>query len=436
MMAKLVWPGGPGQAGGRRRAAGAWRELATGSGSLSGQARNVARVAIILDGENTCIVQYIPALWSSPTRPSDAIKIIGLSLPLLSRARFSLLKKRRRAPRRTKDPVGDLTDLHFFSASTTAVTPIRALCHCEFDHERLLFRPLSSHLLTLNRLAINLVLTCKLRNATNGLRVRLITDCPLQVSAQLTLECRAVKDAAKAIEAAFAGPEVIYPLPDSIQRTVEKLLDHVHDLEDAESQRLHEELLATYKNHVHDEPAKRASFLHALRLLRPAIKGGSKLTEWWDVLIGSVVDGVGFKRLEIEDASEFVLGVLAFDADDDESTWQAAAAASYLQRLLNRYLHHTRLPTGGEDVITSQDEYMASQIEAILVAYGCRRPKASGQTYKMGRLLMFGRNFFSLSMISSFRQSIARRHSACLAPSSADSLPDYTSSSKRPSSTA
>ncbi|KAK8249894.1 Hamartin protein-domain-containing protein [Phyllosticta capitalensis] len=185
----------------------------------------------------------------------------------------------------------------------------------------------------------------------------------------------AVKDAAKAIEAAFAGPEVIYPLPDSIQRTVEKLLDHVHDLEDAESQRLHEELLATYKNHVHDEPAKRASFLHALRLLRPAIKGGSKLTEWWDVLIGSVVDGVGFKRLEIEDASEFVLGVLAFDADDDESTWQAAAAASYLQRLLNRYLHHTRLPTGGEDVITSQDEYMASQIEAILVAYGCRRPK-------------------------------------------------------------
>ncbi|KAK7537800.1 Hamartin protein-domain-containing protein [Phyllosticta paracitricarpa] len=185
----------------------------------------------------------------------------------------------------------------------------------------------------------------------------------------------AVKEAAKAIDAAFAGPEVVYLLPGKLQRTLEKLLENVHELEDADSQRLHEDLLATYKNHVHDEPAKRAPFLHALRLLRPAIKGGSKLSEWWDVLIGSVVDGVGFKRVEIEDASEFVLGVLAFDANGEDSVWQAAAAASYLQKLLNRYLHHTRLPTAEEDVITTQDEYMASQIEAILVSYGRKRPK-------------------------------------------------------------
>ncbi|KAK8161003.1 Hamartin protein-domain-containing protein [Phyllosticta citrichinensis] len=176
----------------------------------------------------------------------------------------------------------------------------------------------------------------------------------------------AVKDAAKAIDAAFAGPEVVYPLPEKLQRTLEKLLENVHELEDADSQRLHEDLLATYENHVHDEPSKRAPFLHALRLLRTAIKGGPKLLEWWDVLIGSVVDGVGFKSVEIEDASEFVLGVLAFDANGEDSAWQAAAAASYLQKLLNRYLHHTRLPTAEEDVITTQDEYMASQIEAIL----------------------------------------------------------------------
>ncbi|KAB2581203.1 Hamartin [Lasiodiplodia theobromae] len=184
-----------------------------------------------------------------------------------------------------------------------------------------------------------------------------------------------VKDAVKALESVFAGPTVAYPLPDELQQTIEAFVDRHHDIDDQDSQRLHDELLQTYNNHVQDEPIKRSAFLSVLRQVRPAIRGDARLSQWWNLVIKPVIDGVGHKRDEIEDAREFVLGILAYEADGDDDAEHAQAAASYTQKLLECYLRRTRMPTGESDVITPEDEYVAREIESLLVMYGRRKPK-------------------------------------------------------------
>ncbi|KAL1640516.1 hypothetical protein SLS58_006866 [Diplodia intermedia] len=175
-----------------------------------------------------------------------------------------------------------------------------------------------------------------------------------------------LKDAFKALESAFAGPTVAYPLPDELQRTIETFLDKHHDIDDQDSQRLHDELLQTYNNHVQDEPVKRSAFLSVLRQVRPAIRGDARLSQWWNLVLKPVIDGVGHKRNESEDAREFVLGVLVYEAGGDHDAEQAQAAASYMQKLLDCYLKHTRMPTAESDMITPEDEYGAREIESLL----------------------------------------------------------------------
>ncbi|KAH7063342.1 Hamartin protein-domain-containing protein [Macrophomina phaseolina] len=184
-----------------------------------------------------------------------------------------------------------------------------------------------------------------------------------------------VKDAIKALDSAFAGPTVAYPLPEDLQQTIEAFLEKHSDVDDQDSQRLHEELLQTYNNHVQDEPVKRSAFLSVLRQLRPAIRGDARLSQWWNLAIRPVVDGIGHKRDEIEDAREFVLGVLTFESGGDNDAEQAQAAASYTQKLLECYLRRTRIPTAEDDVITPEDEYVARELESLLVLYGRRKPK-------------------------------------------------------------
>ncbi|GME24482.1 Hamartin [Neofusicoccum parvum] len=191
----------------------------------------------------------------------------------------------------------------------------------------------------------------------------------------LTHDSSSVKDAVKALESAFAGPTVAHPLPDELQQTIESFLEKHLDIDDQDSQRLHEELLQTYNNHVQDEPVKRSAFLSVLRQLRPAIRGDARLSQWWTLVIRPVVDGVGHKRDEIEDAREFVLGVLTYETGGENDAEQAQAAASYTQKLLECYLRRTRIPTGEDDVITPEDEYVAREIESLLVIYGRRKPK-------------------------------------------------------------
>ncbi|KAF2143650.1 uncharacterized protein K452DRAFT_296651 [Aplosporella prunicola CBS 121167] len=183
------------------------------------------------------------------------------------------------------------------------------------------------------------------------------------------------KDASKALDDAFASPTAPVPLPEELQQAIDAFLEKIHELDEADAQRLHEDLLACYHAHIHDHSEKHGAFLKLLNQLRPAIRGHVRLTEWWDLVLRPIIDGVGYKREEVEDAREFVLSVLAYEPGEEDEQEKAMSAAVFLKKLLDCYLWRTRIPSGDNDTITPEDEFVSHEVELVLVAFGRGKPK-------------------------------------------------------------
>src|SRR5438045_2893976 len=107
---------------------------------------------------------------------------------------------------------------------------------------------------------------------------------------------------------------------------------------DSESQRLHDELLDVFSKHVVGDHEKQGTFVSVLRHLRPAIVGDDRLSAWWELIIRPSVDAIGHKRFVVEDAREFLLKVLVFDADEDAGGRNARTSRLFTQRILDVYL--------------------------------------------------------------------------------------------------
>ncbi|KAF2803075.1 uncharacterized protein BDZ99DRAFT_174048 [Mytilinidion resinicola] len=177
------------------------------------------------------------------------------------------------------------------------------------------------------------------------------------------------------LKANFSAPTTPYPLPEDLQQTIEAFLEHYHDISDHDSQRLQDELLPLYKKNVADAPEKHGPFLGALRLLQPAIRGESRLEEWWTLAIRPTIDALGHKRDEIEDARSFLQELLVFDADDDKDGERSRVSAHFTMKLLDAYLARTKIPSADEDCVSPEDEFIAHELESQVVAFGRRKPK-------------------------------------------------------------
>jgi hypothetical protein len=184
--------------------------------------------------------------------------------------------------------------------------------------------------------------------------------------------CRLLKDALRAVNSAFAEKTVAYPLHEDLERTIQSSVDA--DIDDSESQKIHEELLLIYNCHVVGNVDKQPPFVAALRLLRPVIRGERRLDTWWNLVIRPTIDSCGPRRDIIEEAREFLLRVLVFDAEEDASGELAAVSETFTRKLLACYLARTKIPSG-DDVVSPEDEFIAQELEGILVAFGRKKPK-------------------------------------------------------------
>lgn len=166
-------------------------------------------------------------------------------------------------------------------------------------------------------------------------------------------------------------------LPKDIQETINAFLDKQYQIEDDDSHRLHEDLLAIWNKYIARDEDKLGTFLQALRLLRPAIKGQMQLEEWWKLSIKPAIDALGHKRIEIEHASEFLLGILDYNVDEDEDGDRAKECSFFAELLLAAYLKRSRIPSPNEDGLTPEDKYIATQLEHVLIAFGRKKPKVN-----------------------------------------------------------
>lgn len=179
----------------------------------------------------------------------------------------------------------------------------------------------------------------------------------------------------RALGATFTDPHPPSSLPEDLTETLESYLDRHLPVEDGDSQRLQEELVQLYKKNVAGAPNQHGPFLAVLKVLRPAIRGESRLLEWWNLVIKPTVDAIGHKREEIEGARDFLLGVLVFDSDEDSTGENARISKIFSKHLLDAYLSRTKIPTADSDTTSPEDDFIAHELESVLISFGRRKPK-------------------------------------------------------------
>ena len=201
------------------------------------------------------------------------------------------------------------------------------------------------------------------------------------VTRSLTFVSSSMKEAIKALDNTFGAPDVPYPLPDELCATLQSFLDRYDNIDDHDSQRFHEDLHALYQRHVAEDAAKHGAFLSALRLVRPALIGEARLTTWWNQVLKPTIDGIGHKRHEIEDAREIVQSILVYDAEEDHNGDRARLSSLFTKKILDAYLVRTDVSSSAENAVSPENEFIANELESVLVTFGRKMPKVCLHTH-------------------------------------------------------
>ncbi|KAL1912176.1 hypothetical protein Sste5344_002009 [Sporothrix stenoceras] len=188
------------------------------------------------------------------------------------------------------------------------------------------------------------------------------------------------RDLHKAIQASLVAPKL--PLSDGLIRILDAYLDKHAEHDQATSDRLQEDLLATFNQSVHNKQSIHyAVFLAILRQLRPAIRSTAHLLQWWEKLIEPVFDHLGDERgvsgEVLSDIGEFLF---PDDEDDDndegnggaQDTNKEAAPYALGLRLLQKWMdvYHVVLAGGYSSHWTKE-----RPIQEVLVLFGKKKPK-------------------------------------------------------------
>ncbi|KAF2829141.1 hypothetical protein CC86DRAFT_436914 [Ophiobolus disseminans] len=185
-----------------------------------------------------------------------------------------------------------------------------------------------------------------------------------------------MRETIKALSTTFSAPSVPYPLPDELCEAIENFLDRYDAIDDHDSQRFHEDLHTLYQRHVAGSPEKNGAFLAVLRRVRPALTGEARFTTWWNLVLKPVIDGMGHKRQELDDAQELVQSILVYDPEADKDGEHARLSMLFTRRVLDLYLARTNVPLSAEDTIAPENDFLSNELESLIVAFGRKMPKA------------------------------------------------------------
>ena len=185
----------------------------------------------------------------------------------------------------------------------------------------------------------------------------------------------ALREITKSLSQALSSAQASANLPPTIEHSIQASLDKESKVDDQAAQRLHEDLLNIYHRYVEHTETKQGSFLQALVLLHPYLRGQQRRQEWWKLIIRPVLDSHGRRRVEVERAGDFVLKTLAYDTDQDPDGTSAKQSAHFTKLLLDAYLARTSIRDVEADEYSLENEHVASQLESVLVSFGKGKPQ-------------------------------------------------------------
>jgi len=150
-------------------------------------------------------------------------------------------------------------------------------------------------------------------------------------------------------------------------------VENRQDTEDYDAQRIQDELLSIYDGPVSSDAEKLPMFLQLLHLLRPCIQGQDRLEEWWTKVVEPIVNGTGYKRIEIQRASGLLISVLDYDAEQDDHQEQARISSHFINVVLSVWLKRTQVPSPEQESLTVEDQHVARQLEDVLIGFGKKK---------------------------------------------------------------
>lgn len=184
------------------------------------------------------------------------------------------------------------------------------------------------------------------------------------------MHCRSLKDLTKAVNSSISKPTL--PLPDDLIAIIHAYLEKHSNHDEADSQRLQEELLNTYQSYILDKPSRLAPFLAILRTLKPAIRGKGRLLQWWDKLTVLVLNKLGQERGLAVEARETLLETLVYDEDDAEIEDAKATSKTIAHNLLEIWLAKSKYAS---EEIDDHARFVETQLRIILISFGKKRPQ-------------------------------------------------------------
>lgn len=101
------------------------------------------------------------------------------------------------------------------------------------------------------------------------------------------------------------------------------------------------------------------------------------MEKWWDIAIAPVVDGVGHKKVEIDHAAGLLLDILENGAGEDSDAGRSDTSGYFTNIVLQAYLKRTKTPEASSEGTAAEDQFIAKQLEGVLVAYGIKKPNVS-----------------------------------------------------------
>ena len=204
-----------------------------------------------------------------------------------------------------------------------------------------------------------------------------------------------------------------YPIPEELSYAIQAYLDKHSNIEDHDSQRLHDELMHLYTTKVGGHPDRHAAFLSSFRGLRPALTGAEGLMAWWDIMVRPTLDSLGQSKAVVGDARAIVLSVLVFDEDDDKNGEKARTAIVFTERLFEVFLEKSKVCSAENGAGFAEEEkqrFVVANVEAVLLAYGKRKPKVRNPSpRKHSLVLIICRLSWSISTPMLSRRNIVFR---------------------------
>ncbi|KAK1759435.1 tuberous sclerosis 1 protein [Echria macrotheca] len=178
------------------------------------------------------------------------------------------------------------------------------------------------------------------------------------------------KDLLKALHAFVQAPSL--PLPPELLAVIRAYLEKHRKIDESATDRLNEELASLYEKNVVRHPEKYASFLAILRELRPAIRTGVRIFEWWNRLLDPVLEYVDREKDLAREVLDHTLDLLTIEENDDPASWNEAGLAPFVDRLLDRWMDIREKQASIKSSFADLKERMVK--EALLI-FGKKDPK-------------------------------------------------------------